>query len=275
MIPSLKFILLLAQLVLIRVCTVVHPAVVLVSVNLAIAEIVWQTAVNRADIWTEHGLLLVFHLSEILLVSVFLDRGGDRCFGAASVHINAHFFLIIIEIVLNVHFLEAHRALRSDFHNFPGVSMTLNLLLLKAHNNLFGLIELFFFVEHHHALRCSRLLLGWLLLLDLEDAIFDPFIGHGALHGIGHIYWLAPIDMLNRCDVVLSASSTPSKFHDLEARERAHRGVVRVALSRCGWADGALVESSLWERLLGAVRRHYLLDLVAHFNLLCLFLFYR
>ena len=60
------------------------------------------------------------------------------------------------------------------------------------------------------------------MLLDLEDAIFDPFIRHGALHGIGHIYRLSPIDMLYGSDIMLSASSAPSKFHYLEAGEGAH-----------------------------------------------------
>ena len=112
-------------------------------------------------------------------------------------------------------------------------------------------------------------------MLDFEDATFDTFIGHRALHGIRYIYRLAPIDMLYRCDIMLSTSGTPGKFHYLKARKGAHRGVVRVALSRCRWADGALVEGSLWERVLRTVRRHYLLNLVAHLNLLSLFLFNR
>ena len=213
MIPALKLILLSAHLVLIRVSAVVHPAIVLVSIDLAIAKIVWQTTVNRAYIWTEHGLLLVFHLCEILLVCVFLDRGGDRCFRAASVHIHSNFLLIILSVViiLNIHFLQAYRALRSGLH------FGLNVLLLQAHDNLFRLVELFFFVEHHDACHCSRLLLGWLLLLDLEDAAFDPFIRHGALHGIWRIYRLASIDMLYRCDIMLSASGAPGNFHDLKA----------------------------------------------------------
>ena len=112
--PTLEVILLCAHQILIRVRTVIHPAVILVCIDLTITEIVRQTAINWADIRTEHGLCFVFHLGEVLLVNIFLLRGCDRCLRVASVHVHVHIDFnidilpIIIIVILTIYFLQAY-----------------------------------------------------------------------------------------------------------------------------------------------------------------------
>ena len=116
--PTLEVILLCAHQILIRVRTVIHPAVILVCIDLTITEIVRQTAINWADIRTEHGLCFVFHLGEVLLVNIFLLRGCDRCLRVASVNIDINIDIdidiyidilpIIIIVILTIYFLQAY-----------------------------------------------------------------------------------------------------------------------------------------------------------------------